>query len=221
MEHDHSVWVLDDEEDCLFVAEQSLSDAYNVRTFSSLAQLKGALDQNLDTLPVALVADLRLADGNFLQFLDLEASDLAKIFPIVITSSLYDSETIRGGYHRGSYDYLVKPFRPSELKVKVEQASQKFVSDRSRRVASQLELTPKEARLFEYMHRFAPRAVSRQELLAEVWADMKIHPKTIDVHIHNLKKKIVVAGWIIVSSKLGFWSITSAGSSGDGVPPSC
>jgi len=54
-----------------------------------------------------------------------------------------------------------------------------------------LELTPREFRLLEILITHAGRTHSRNELLEQAWgADARPTPRTVDVHIANLRKKL-------------------------------
>ncbi len=73
-----------------------------------------------------------------------------------------------------------------------------------------LDLTRKEQQLFDFFISH-PQGVNRQELMTLCWKDLTVHPKTLDVHLFNLRQKLETVGaaicflegkWIVDFSKL-------------------
>ncbi|ONI44788.1 DNA-binding response regulator [Candidatus Epulonipiscioides gigas] len=133
--------------------------------------------------------------------------------PIMIVSAK-DSELDRiTGITMGADDYLVKPFAPMELVVRVnsifrrmsfnEEVTKKNVFsygdikiDISFRICTysnkKLDITPTEFALMAYMFEHSDRAVSRDELLKNVWKfDYDVDTKACDDVIRRLRKKLV------------------------------
>jgi DNA-binding response OmpR family regulator len=132
--------------------------------------------------------------------------------PIIIVSAR-DSEIDRiTGITIGSDDYLVKPFSPVELVVRVKAIFRRQQADRpvkaddvlrfgdlavnmnAREAAlggARLDLTPTELELIAYLIRNSGRAVPREELLKNVWRfDAEIDTRATDDVIKRLRKKI-------------------------------
>ncbi len=142
--------------------------------------------------------------------------------PIVIVSAR-DSEIDRiTGITMGGDDYLVKPFSPVELVARVKSIFRRIqldigtpeetpmVSfgnihmDGNKRTClfegSAIDLTPTEFALMLYMMKNATRAVSREELLKNVWKfDFDADTRAIDDVLKRLRKKIVKTTVRIVS----------------------
>jgi DNA-binding response OmpR family regulator len=133
--------------------------------------------------------------------------------PIIIVSAR-DSELDRiTGITLRSDDYLVKPFSPIELvarvkalfrRVQLDNASgtemflkygdivinastrEVFIKD------EMLELTPTEFALLTYMFEHSNRAISRDELLKNVWKfDFEVDSRATDDVLKRLRKKII------------------------------
>ena len=66
--------------------------------------------------PTVIVVDLRLADGNGLDFVEyVRQQEKGRAIPIVAVSAIADKETIAIARRKGVDEYLVKPFDPAEL----------------------------------------------------------------------------------------------------------
>jgi DNA-binding response OmpR family regulator len=141
--------------------------------------------------------------------------------PIIIVSAR-DSELDRiTGITMGSDDYLVKPFSPVELVARVKalfrrvQLDQKphqqeilsyddiFINTAQRSVTvkeAPLVLTPTEFSLLTYLLQHSERAVSRAELLKNVWNfDFEADTRATDDIMKRLRKKLLLSDVLIES----------------------
>lgn len=131
--------------------------------------------------------------------------------PILMLTALGTTDDKLEGFDAGADDYLVKPFEFRELyarvKVLLKRGGKKFENgvqilkfggismDTSGKTVSRdgvdIDLTPKEFNLLEYMLRNPKRVLSREEIAKEVW-DTHFDTGTnfIDVYINYLRKKI-------------------------------
>ena len=136
--------------------------------------------------------------------------------PIIIVSAR-DSEADRiAGITLGSDDYLTKPFSPMELVARVKALFRRLELDRGANTAGEraeagnvsidlavreatvngdrLDLTPTEFMLLSYLIKKSPAAVSREELLKNVWKfDFEIDTRATDDVMKRLRKKLVSA----------------------------
>jgi DNA-binding response OmpR family regulator len=127
---------------------------------------------------------------------------------IMLTAASTDSDTILG-LDSGANDYVTKPFKFAVLLARIraqlrthEQSedavfrigpyvfrpSQKLLlDDRGKKVR----LTEKETNILKYLYRAAPKAVPRDELLAEVWGyNAGVTTHTLETHIYRLRQKV-------------------------------
>jgi two-component system, OmpR family, response regulator len=134
--------------------------------------------------------------------------------PILMLSALADLDERLAGLRGGGDDYVIKPFEPSELVVRVEvllrrharpnkqemmlrvgDLSLDLVSREARRGARTIELLPMEFKLLEFMMRNPGQMLSRRIIFEHVW-EYHFDPGTnlIDVHVGRLRRKIDIAG---------------------------
>ncbi len=131
--------------------------------------------------------------------------------PILMLSALADLDERIAGLRSGGDDYVIKPFAPSELVVRLEcllrrhkRAEKKndlllkvgdleldLVAREARRPGRSIELLPMEFKLLEFMMRHSGQMLSRRMIFEHVW-EYYFDPGTnlIDVHIGRLRKKI-------------------------------
>jgi DNA-binding winged helix-turn-helix (wHTH) protein len=51
------------------------------------------------------------------------------------------------------------------------------------------------------------RSVNRKDILKKVWGATSVHPKTVDVHLYNLRRKLDPLGFQITSHGPGQWKL--------------
>jgi DNA-binding response OmpR family regulator len=183
------------------------SQGYVVRR---LARGAPALHE-VDDYTALVILDLGLPDMDGIDVcrrLRLARPDLS----LLILSARDQELDVVAGLDAGADDYLVKPFRLSELLARVRAHVRRrdaggaaepaaplragdVVVDRSARrawVASQeLTLRPKEFDLLALLVAEAGRAVTRERIMADVWdTDWMGSTKTLDTHVLALRRKL-------------------------------
>jgi DNA-binding response OmpR family regulator len=126
---------------------------------------------------------------------------------IMLTAKAQESDKVLG-LELGADDYVTKPFSPRELRARVKALLRRAGDDNSevyrfgeseldfgrcelRRRGEPQELTPLEYKLLATFVRRRGRALSREQLLDEVWGPgIAVTDRVIDTHISNLRKKV-------------------------------
>jgi two-component system OmpR family response regulator/two-component system copper resistance phosphate regulon response regulator CusR len=155
----------------------------------------------------AIVLDLMLPDIMGLEVLKELRSRKNEVAIIVLTALGSVDERV-AGLQAGADDYLVKPFALVELAARLEaigrrtgKATTTEVYDgplkldlRTRRVTRdgvEIELTPTEFSLLEFLMRNADQTVTRRMLCEHLWdANWEGVTNVIEVHINRLRTKI-------------------------------
>lgn len=214
-----SIWVLEDDKGCQFVYEQTLDHRYTTRYFERLDAFSEALENtSTDELPQMIIADLMLGDGNFLNFLTNSKDSNILNIPFIIVSSIDDIDALRFCFKEGALDYLTKPFKKNELLVKIENvvsgpARPSLASSGHKKVSIDGinidNLTSKQKQLLSLFLDSRDRTVTRDDILERVWGRTNVHPKTVDVHLYNLRRKLHTVGYMIRSEGGGRWALLS------------
>ena len=130
--------------------------------------------------------------------------------PVIMLSARGEEYDRIHGFELGIDDYVVKPFSPKELMMRVaavlkrsgtEKAEDDVISFdgltidfTARRVTidgQELDLSPKEYELLFYMVRNRGIALSREKLISDVWGyDFFGDDRTLDTHIKLLRRQL-------------------------------
>ena len=129
--------------------------------------------------------------------------------PVVMLTALGTTEDIVKGLDAGADDYLVKPFSFQELEARIKALLRRSgnesvhmalrcgdlvldpPSHRAIRNGQVIDLTVKEYRLLEYFIQNQGTALSRMNLLKNVWdKDFDTNTNVVDVYVNYLRTKI-------------------------------
>ena len=129
--------------------------------------------------------------------------------PVIMLTALGTTEDIVSGLDAGADDYLVKPFSFQELEARIKALLRRSgnesvhmalrcgdlvldpPSHRAIRNGQVIDLTVKEYRLLEYFIQNQGTALSRMNLLKNVWdKDFDTNTNVVDVYVNYLRTKI-------------------------------
>jgi len=173
----------------------------------------------LDKEPVDLVIlDIMLPEMDGLQVCkQIKQGKKLSAVPIIMLTAKGEEVDRIVGFELGVDDYVVKPFSPRELVLRVKAIlkrkeapevakdildADKLVVDITRHKVTvdkkEIELTPMEFKLLVTLMQRKGKAQSRDKLLEDIWdiaAD--VTTRTIDTHIKRLRQKLGKAGKFI------------------------
>lgn len=147
--------------------------------------------------------------------------------PILFLTALGNETDILRGFDVGGDDYMVKPFSPRELIVRIEAIIRRNPSQLSEQKdrlmfgplvldnnqhncwvnKNSIELTPHEFAILQRMLKRPNQVFNRNTLIAGIYGNEDaVGPKAIDVHVHNLRTKLGndVAGMIQTVRGFGY-----------------
>jgi two-component system copper resistance phosphate regulon response regulator CusR len=174
--------------------------------YDGLSGKKLALQNNYDLIITDII--LPKMDG-----IDLcrQIRDSKPDIPIIMLTALGSTDDKVEGFDAGADDYLVKPFEMRELLVRIRALLKRNAKSANstgfilrfadlemnlytkivKRSEQEINLTPKEFKLLEYMMQNPDRVLSRIEIAEKVWeTHFDTGTNFIDVYINYLRKKI-------------------------------
>lgn len=118
MEHNGTVFVVDDDETIRFMLEGTLRRKYEVESFDSS---ESCLDRLTQKLPSIFLLDVGLPRMNGYDLCrKLRSTPESKSIPVIFISGHDELNDVLAGYDAGGDDYVVKPFEVVVLNRKVE-----------------------------------------------------------------------------------------------------
>ncbi len=214
MQKSKTIWILEDDAGCRFVYDEILKSKYSLVFYESIKDFLEAAHSNQSRPEIAIV-DLNLSDGNFLDHLGQMETENALNLPFFVVSSNHDIGTFSSCFEEGALDYMTKPFNKNEFLFKLERAIESHKStsqEKSEKSMTVLEpmlnlLTMKEQKLFKEFWTADDHIVTKAVIFEKIWAGTAVHPKVLDVHLYNLRRKISKWGYKIVSKGSGVWKL--------------
>lgn len=204
--------VVEDEQDLAELLAYNLSQAGHAVhvAHTGASALSAAKEHEIDLV----ILDLMLPDVSGTEVCrGLRARTETATVPILMLTAK-GAETDRiAGFEAGADDYVVKPFSPRELSLRVDailrrsgtQEPQGSVSDvlrtgeltidipkhEARYEGTLIDLTPLEFRLLRDLAERAGRVQGRHDLLERVWQYQSgVETRTVDTHIKRLREKL-------------------------------
>ena len=202
-----TILLVDDDADLreTLVEQLRLYDEFNViegeNAAKGIATVRG---EHVDLL----IMDVGLPDMDGREAVKLLRKGGFKSPIIMLTGHDTDADTILG-LEAGANDYVTKPFRFAVLLARIraqlrqyEQSedatfnvgpyvfkpAQKLLTDAD---SKKIRLTEKEAAIIRYLFRAGQKAVTRDELLEEVWGyNSGVTTHTLETHVYRLRQKI-------------------------------
>ena len=204
------ILVVEDDERTVSFLQQSLEEdghTVDVALDGNTALAKGRVKPSHDLI----VLDIQIPEPNGLEVCATLRQE-GIVTPILILTGRDAPQDVAIGLDAGADDYLVKPFALVELLARVRALTRRqgagvqgilragsLELDRLKRSVRRsdrpIPLAPRQFRLLEYLMLHSGRAVSRSELLREVW-NLTFDPESnlVDAHISTLRSALERAG---------------------------
>lgn len=200
-----NILLVDDEQSILHSVRAYLEqEDYNVRT---AINGRAALKEVATFHPDLVVLDIMLPELDGLEVLR-QLRQTSDVYVIMLTAKADETDKIVG-LSMGADDYVTKPFSPRELVARIKAALRRLSGTQTRTelafarlridTAARLawkdgqvvDLTPIEWTLLHKLMQNHGRALSRDQLIEQVWGyDYYGDERVVDVHIGRLRKKI-------------------------------
>ncbi len=215
------IYIADDEKHIRDIITLFLrNNSFEVHSFATGDALKEAFDNDASDM---VILDIMMpgTDGMTLCSEIRQKSNV----PIIIVSAKDTALDRITGITMGGDDYLIKPFSPMELVARVQAIFRRIqfheaVEDEqilqfgnimlniNKRTCHKeetiLDLTPTEFALMAYMFKHHQRAISREELLKNVWKfDFDVCTRATDDVLKRLRKKLLLSN-VRINSVWGF-----------------
>ncbi|MGD6777954.1 response regulator transcription factor [Sutcliffiella horikoshii] len=158
--------------------------------------------------PCILLLDLSLPKISGEEICRWVRNDLKSLMPIIIISGKTEESDIIKGFKLGADDYVVKPFRPAELMMRIEAVLRRTAA-RCGKLSftgfklkpakgealingSPLNLTKFEFKLLHFFMQNSDQVLTREQILNSIYEhhEKMVSDRTIDVHIKHLREKI-------------------------------
>lgn len=218
-----TVLVVDDERDIVELLRYNLTQAgYRV---VSAADGRQALDLARSARPDLIVLDLMLpgVPGTEVARI-LKQDEKTRPIPIIMLTARGEEVDRVVGFELGADDYVVKPFSPRELVLRVQAILRRdgdepregrvvfeplvidFGAHSVKLKGTEISLTLTEFKLLQKLARRPGRAFSRDQLLSEVWGyGGDLETRTVDTHVKRLRAKLGETGaWIETVRGIGY-----------------
>jgi DNA-binding response OmpR family regulator len=187
-----------------FLHQRLEQEQFSVKVVSNAAEAEQlASDQPYDLV----ILDLNLPGAGELDVLRGIRSKRPDLPVVIVTDAGMVEERVRG-LDAGADDYVAKPFAFAELAARIRAVLRRGnrparailqigdleldrVSHNVRRGSHNIDLSPKEFSLLEYLMRYEGQPVSRAVIVEKVWKlDHDTLTNVVDVYINYLRRKV-------------------------------
>ena len=190
------------------LVNQTLKSVAVVDGFDSVAPaLEAIRKQEYD----ACLVDLSLGASSGFEFIhELRQNNMVQDMPVCVLSADSTIESKEKAFELGATDYLVKPFEPKELEIRLrrlvlrdDSVSVRLNSELTFRMTlyglqiidekegRKIEFSQTEERILSFLMCYEGRVCSRQEIIKKLWPQGDgLSERLIDRHISAIKNKV-------------------------------
>ena len=207
MQNSIEIIVIEDEEDILELIEYHLtSEGYTVTGFLSTENVEQFLEEETPSL---MIVDRNLPGMEGSEFVTC-LREIGYDIPVVFLTAKDLESDLEDGFAAGADDYITKPFRPAELKLRVKALLKRYgVLTKQKRLKykqllidmeekmlwvkeKKVSITPHEFNLLKTFMDNVDKPLTRDFLRDEVWGvdGEGVNDNAVNVAINRLKNKI-------------------------------
>lgn len=141
--------------------------------------------------------------------------------PVIFLTAMQDVSDKVKGLRLGAEDYIVKPFEALELLARIEVVFRRNhknntilkyknieidVEKHTAMISGEaIALTPKEFDVLTFFIQHQDTVISRERLLAALWSyEFEGESRTVDTHVQQVRKKMMLKGDLISVPKYGY-----------------
>ena len=198
----YKILLIDDEADILEFVKYNLErDGYEVHTAPNGAE---GLQVALAVKPHLILLDMMMPILDGVETCKaIRQSPVLKNVMVVFLSAAGTEETQLQGYDAGADDYINKPIKMNILRSRVQailkritlpDTSKELVIDTEHHIVRKgdetIILPRKEFSLLQLLYSHPSKLFTREEIYRQVWGNIVVGDRTIDVHIRKLRQKI-------------------------------
>ena len=196
----YRILLIDDEDDILEFVKYNLErDGYEVFTAANGAE---GLNVALRVKPHLILLDMMMPVLDGIETCKaIRNSPALKNVMVVFLSAVGSEETQLQGYDAGADDYINKPIKMNILRSRVQailkriaptDSSQELTIDTEHHIVKKgdetIILPRKEFSLLQLLHSEPGKLFTRDEIYRQVWGNIVVGDRTIDVHIRKLRQ---------------------------------
>lgn len=199
------ILILDDNPEILEIVQESLSIA-GFSNLTSVQSQKEALGQFEEKSFDLVILDIMLPEGSGFEV--LKGIRKTSMVPVLFLSAISDIEKQYQGFELGADDYIIKPFRPRDLELRILSILKRAYPEKEDTLVLpacqvyfsqalitkgklEIQLTAKEYSILKVLYDNKNRIVTFDQLLEKVWGlQYQGYDNTLMAHIRKIRQKI-------------------------------
>jgi two-component system, OmpR family, alkaline phosphatase synthesis response regulator PhoP len=207
---DYKILLVDDEPDILeFLGYNLTREGYNIY---KAGNGKDALNMAIEIKPHLIILDVMMPEMDGMETCRemKKINWLSKTIIVFLTARSEDYSQI-AGFEAGADDYITKPIKPTVFISRVKALLRRFtvteesgdkisvaglVIDRERYMViigeKEIILPKKEFELLWLLISKVNKVFTRNEIYANIWGDVIVGDRTIDVHVRKIREKLEI-----------------------------
>ena len=207
MKEKSKILLVDDEKDILeFLSYNLRKEGFEIDTANNG---KTALNKLSKFIPDLIILDVMMPEMDGVEVCEKirEEEKFDDILIIFLTARSEDYSEL-AGFSAGADDYITKPIKPKLLvsrvnailkrkrkksnlsNIKIGEIQIDKTNHRLLYLDKEVHLAKKEFNLLYYLMTVPGKVFTREEIISNIWKDLVVGDRTIDVHIRKIREKI-------------------------------